>query len=195
MPLPTPTPDLVKQAVDSFDADPYTALAESAIHQLVDHFPRNDYASQVVLKVVVINQLYSARVDAIHIEPLSHHIANSTIDELLVIGSPDAVSKMSNCSAYSKRYYSFATKYCNWHKPAMYPMYDYNVDECLWSYRKQDKFAEFRRNELEDCGNYGRFVEIVDTFRRKYGLEQFDFKALDKFLWITGDRILHGEIS
>ena len=191
--LPTPTADLVKQAEDDFDSNPYNQLVESAIAKLIVQFPANHDLSEVLLKVLAINQLYSSRVDSIHLEPLARHIVASKLDELLTVGSHDSVTKIASCPDYPKHYYSFATKYCSWHNQAAFPIYDANVDECLWSYRKQDKFSEFRRYEMEDCSNYKRFVEVVSAFRKHYLLDQFPFKSLDKFLWTIGDRLLRSD--
>ena len=78
-----------------------------------------------------------------------------------------------------RRNYSFATKYCGWHRPAVYPIYDSYVDACLWFYKKRDKFDEFKRQDL--CV-YAQFLKTVTAFRSHYRLGEFDFKQLDKFL-------------
>jgi len=62
-----------------------------------------------------------------------------------------------------------------------YPIWDSRVDRALWLYRKQYDFKDFSRHDLR---NYPKFVEIVDAFRATFHLVQFDYKAIDKFLYM-----------
>ena len=83
-----------------------------------------------------------------------------------------------------KRYcFSFATKYCSWHVPEHYQIADSFVEKLLIAYRNRDRFVAFENKALHD---YTRFKEIVEAFRRRYGLTNFGFKELDKFLWLYG---------
>ncbi len=87
----------------------------------------------------------------------------------------------------SKRcFYSFATKYCAWHRPAAFPIYDSFVDHLLWAYQKRFKFSSFRRYELH---TYAEFARIHREFREHFGLLKFSPKEIDKFLWIQGKRV------
>jgi hypothetical protein len=36
---------------------------------------------------------------------------------------------------------------------------------------------------------YPRYVEIITQFRMHYGLGEFGFKELDKFLWLYGQTV------
>jgi len=85
-----------------------------------------------------------------------------------------------------RRNYSFATKYYSWHAPHIYPIYDSFVDQLLWAYQKQEKFAAFKREELLV---YTRYREILDKFLEHYALKQFGYKDLDKFLWLYGREV------
>ena len=75
--------------------------------------------------------------------------------------------------------FSFASKYCSWHDPQNYPLYDYYVEKLLLAYRRKDKFAKFKNADLRKYGNY---KNIVSRFRDHYQLGCFSFKELDKFL-------------
>jgi hypothetical protein len=186
--LPFPTIGLVKAEGDKFDRE--SRLVEEALGQLWAHFPRNTETSHVLLKVLVLNKLYSARVNDNDVEPLAYHIvglANEhSLDQLLDHGSLDAVSLIATCPNL-KEYLSFASKFCSWHNPMAYPIYDSNVRECLWSYKKKDAFAEFQKQDLY---YYKKLVEIVIKFRRYYELESRTFIQLDEFMWRLGGQIL-----
>jgi len=79
--------------------------------------------------------------------------------------------------------YSFATKYCAWHNPSAYPIYDTFVDKMLWAYRRQDQFDSFLHQDLL---KYDRFRQIVRNFQRHYHLTTYNIKDIDKFLWLAG---------
>jgi hypothetical protein len=135
--LATPTVELVKAKCDEFDGDPSTRLAEDALGQLWAALPRNTDAPHVLLKVLALNKLYNTRVRDIDVEILARHIAGLGIDPLIAEGSSSTVERITHCDNL-RNYFSFATKYCSWHNPDAYPIYDTRVDECLWSYKKQD---------------------------------------------------------
>ncbi len=69
----------------------------------------------------------------------------------------------------------------------MYPIFDSYAVESLWSYRNQDHFTRFLR---QDLWYYDRFVATVTAFRDFYKLDCLTFRQVDKFLWRSGDRIL-----
>jgi hypothetical protein len=182
--LPAPTVELVEAACRKFNDE--AELIEEALRLLWTQFPHNTETSHVLLKVLVLNKLYSARVLDKDVEPLARHIVTLNIDPLLDQGELAAVERIYNCPPL-KMYYSFATKFCSWHNPTAYPIYDGNVDKYLWSYKKQDGFANFHH---QDLGYYEKFVAIVTAFRNHYRLSCFTFKQLDKFLYLSGGEIL-----
>jgi hypothetical protein len=184
--LRKPTFKLVKAESVAFGKK--YAISEQALRKLCSRFPRNTNASEVMLKALVLNKLYSTRVNDKDIEPLARHIAGLNIDTLLDKGSFDAVDLIADCPDLDREY-SFATKFCALHNPAAYPIYDGNADECLWAYRKQDRFAKFFRKDLRD---YPVWVNTVREFRAYYKLSHVSFRQLDKFLWSEGARILQG---
>jgi hypothetical protein len=186
--LPTPTVELVQTECDAFDQD-YPVVEES-LNLLWSAFPHNTEPSQVFLKVLVLNQLYSTRVDVVDIELLARHIAGLSIDPLLDQGALEAVRLITNCPGLKKKYLSFASKYCSRHRPEIYPIWDGNARACLWAYKKQDLFAPFHNYDL---WNYEKFLELVIAFRTKYSLTCFTLRQLDKFLYRFGGRILREE--
>jgi len=189
-PLPAPTLEFVKAECDEFDREPSTQLGEEALDQLRVQFPGNKEISHVLLKVLVLNKLYSARVHDNDVETLARHIAALGIDPLLAEGSSRAVHLITDCPNLRLHYYSFATKFCSWHNATAYPIFDGNMNECLWSYKRQDpekKFAQFRREDLKD---YEKLIATVNDFRSDYKLDSLTFREIDKFLWRLGAEIL-----
>ena len=186
--LPRPTVELVETECKAFDWE--NCLAEEALGQLRAQFPLNTDVRHVLLKVLVLNKLYSTMIRDIDVETVAKHIVglanDKNLDQLLDQGSLDAVFLITACPNL-KEYLSFASKFCSWHNPTAYPIYDGNVRECLWSYGKQDRFAKFRN---QDLWYYQKLVETVIAFRNHYGLDSLTFKQLDKFMFRSGSRIL-----
>lgn len=196
--LATPTVELVKAKGDEFDSD---QLVEAALGQLRAQFPRNTEIPHVLLKVLALNKLYNARVLDIDVEILARHIAGLGIDAILAEGSPSAVDLITHCDKLRRGCYAFATKYCSWHNPDAYPIYDTRVDECLWSYKKQDGHKEgYPKFHRQDLRCYPKLREVVIKFCNFYKLGlvdpldagsigSFNFKAIDKFLWLQGESL------
>jgi len=80
-------------------------------------------------------------------------------------------------------FYSFATKYCSQHKPTDYPIYDNYVQRTLIYFNRNDKFSSFTQ---EDMRIYQNYKNILVLFRKHYNLGKYDFKQLDKYLWLLG---------
>jgi len=184
--LPHPTIHSVQKECDDFDKDDFTKNSEQALSQLIAAFPQNTDVSQVLSKVIVLDQLYSTRIRYVDLLPFARHIVASNVDSPIEVGSPKAVELIWDCKE-TRQYYSFATKFCSWHNPAAYPIYDHYVDESLWAYKQQDSFYSFHRQDLYD---YEKFVNIVTEFKLSYGLESFSVRDIDKFLWNVGYQLL-----
>jgi hypothetical protein len=188
--LPTPTIQLVRAASDEFNRD--FAVPESALRQLLEQFPHNTDSSHVLLKVVALNRLYATNI--FDVWTVASHITELGIDQRLIDGSPGLVDLIGKVTIGGKirNNYSFATKYCSWHNPAAYPIYDRNVDLCLWAYRKQDRFFSFAHDDL---WRYETFLKAINDFRNHYELASVGFKQIDAFLWAQGKAILDNKAA
>ena len=183
--LPRPTVELVEAECKAFDLENW--LAEEALGQLRAQFPLNTDIRHVLLKVLVLNKLYGTMIRDIEVETVAKHIVGLGIDPLLAQGSLQAVTLITDCPNV-RQYLSFASKFCSWHNPTAYPIYDGNVRECLSSYQKQDSFAQFRNKE--DLYYYQKLFDAVVAFSSHYGLNSLTFKQLDKFMYRVGGQIL-----
>ncbi len=186
--LHKPTNPLVEKYIAKFRQDERYALADQAITNLFQKFPENKIVEDVLLKISVINDLYSTNIYGTF--RMAEHIKALNIDSELQSGTPHIVAKIATghgiISSASKKeiiFYSFATKYCSWHNQSAFPIYDRFVGSLLEAYRDADRFANFSK---EDLKNYERFKSIITEFKDHYGLTQENFKGIDKFLWIYG---------
>jgi len=179
--LPLPTPDLVALYIRKFDDSQITV--ERALSKLFTLFPNNDNLEDVLLKVVALNDLY--RTGILGTSQVADHIFHLNIDAAIKAGRPEVVQMIARVQFGKsiRNNYSFATKYCAWHNPANYPLYDSYVEQMLWGYKKQERFDNFHRQDLLQ---YDRFTQVMLHFRDYYDLTSFSIKDIDKFLWLAG---------
>jgi hypothetical protein len=184
MRLLRPTKQLIEDYALEFKSR--NAKPENAIRILFEKFPDNKSYEGVLLKSIVINALYYTQIRAI--VPVAEHILALDVDDDIRHGRPEVVDRIARVtiSGKERNNYSFATKYCSFHRPDAYPIYDKYVDRLLTEYQKQDDFAQYYRAELK---NYGRFKQILDAYRHFYGLNDVSLKHLDNFLWGYGKKL------
>lgn len=145
--------------------------------------PKNTEISDILLKASTLNDFYSTNIFSIY--PVAKHILSLDFDNRLKVGDATLVGDIQNVAikGVAKNFYSFATKYCSHHKPMDYPIYDSYVDEVLRYFRDRDGFSAFLNPDLKD---FGQFKKVLIDFRAFYGLEQFNLKQIDKYIWQLG---------
>lgn len=183
MALPKPSKKLIQKKAEELRKQEDTLLDLEVLNNLFKSNSSNTDIPTVLLKVTVLNELYSTRI--FKVRDAARAIVDAEIDSLLDNNDPCAVKRIQTMKLGSKvrSTYSFATKYCSWHHPENYPIFDKNVMKALTAYRIQDKFAKFSQKDLRD---YKKFIEILKIFRKYYEVENVSFSDLDKFLWSVG---------
>ena len=181
--LEQPTADLLQQYAKRFDEDMRYGIADQAIAKLFKQLPYNQELKDVLLKVSVINQLYNTNIYAT--VAMAKHVHELKIDSDLESHSLEVVNRIAEVAISGKKYqfFSFATKYCSWHDQGNYPIFDSFVEKLIVGYRDQYKFEKFKTSDLR---KYSRFKEVIESFQRHFGLLDFGFKKIDKFLFMYG---------
>ncbi|MGH9345162.1 MAG: hypothetical protein ACRD19_15555 [Terriglobia bacterium] len=192
-----PTSDNVRSACTEFDG--WKDNPDPALVRLFKTFPENLKFEDVFLKVTALNATYSTQIRAVSdrtptIYDVARHIIGLKIDDSLQLGSPEIVHKIAYIPVGNSKHqfvYSFATKYCSWHQPDLYPIWDSRVDEYLWQLRgreanRADGLRQFKRKEL---WKYPTFKHVVTEFRDHFRLNDFSFKEIDKFLFVEGGKL------
>ena len=192
--LPTPTIALVNAAAENFDKD--YKIVEESLGELFGRYHENTDLSHVLWKVALLNPLYQLHIPAYSPDipdllDVARYINSNAqeIDSALTLGSPEIVYKITSVSVPGKNhryYYSFATKFCSWHNPDSYPIWDSHVDNYLWTLREQGRFADAAFVHHQSLYDYPTFFRIMTAFRREFGLESLSFKQIDKFLYLDG---------
>jgi hypothetical protein len=184
-PLILPTEDLVRAASAGFAED----VGERALKHLFAQFPCNNDRAHILLKVVTLNRIYSAGIFAVY--DVADHIYRQEIDAELSSGVQEVVDRIARVTIHSsgkeRRFWSFATKYCSWHNPDSYPIWDSRVCRYFKSlnrYLISVNQAPFRDPEM--WTRYREFRNLVDEFRIRYKLDLLSYKEVDMFLWKYG---------
>lgn len=182
--IPQPSEVQMELYLQKWDALEIYHLQEDALNKLFFELaPQNTDVTDILLKVSTLNDFYSTNIFSTY--PVAKHIKSLNIDDRLWAGDVTLVDDIQSVAINGKvkKFYSFATKYCSHHNPLDYPIYDSYVDEVLRYFRDKDRFLQFKTEELKE---YKRFKEILNCFRAFYGLEKYNLKQVDQYLWQLG---------
>ena len=184
---------LIQIAAEVMDKHPRYADADLAVNWAFEAAKANTCIDQVLAKVCVLNSLYATSVyDVVR---MAHHIVSiDHPDALLEEGDQLAVESIRkghgirSSSGEDRDFYSFATKYCHFHIPEYFPMWDTLVSQILYVWNRAR--AWYPKTTHEDLRDYGRFHKIVTKSK-----EEVDpgpsYKRFDMGLWIIG-KYLYG---
>lgn len=182
--LPTPCVEQIEYYLQRWDDLENYHLQEDALDKLfIDLCPENKDLSDILIKVSTLNDFYSTNIFSVY--PVAKHIRSLNIDDRLQTGDVSLVNDVMQVTidGKQKNFYSFATKYCSHHNSLSYPIYDSYVEKVLVYFRDKDAFSAFATQELK---NYKQFKAIFIEFGRFYGLEQYNLKQIDKYIWQLG---------
>lgn len=182
-----PTTKEVNKYLKLWDTLENYVLKEDALDKLFfNTYPLNEDISEILVKAAALNDFYSTNIFSIF--PVAKHIHSLKIDTRLKVKDPSLVNDIAqvDMNGKIKNFYSFATKYCSHHDPINYPIYDIYVEKVLMALNKRDKFSKFNKKDLKD---YKRFKEIIIEFRKYYGLDEFNLKEIDRYIWQLGKEI------
>lgn len=159
---------------------------EKSLDKLFKQFcPENKNIDDVLAKVAILNDFYSTNIFSTY--SVAKHIIELDIDKRLESGDLTLVNDIAQneIKGKAKNFYSFATKYCSHHYDNVYPIFDSYVEKMLMYFKKNDKFAAFKK---EDLKSYSSFCGILNRFREFYNLSEYSLKEIDKYLWQLGKK-------
>ena len=187
-----PSPDLVRMVSRGFRQS--YAISERAVEEIFRSYPLNSDPSAVLLKSVVLNTLYSAGVLAIYHMAEHIHSLHEEIDAALASGGPEIVHRIERLPVPRRMKpvfcYSFATKYCNWHQPERYPIYDERVRRYLTTLKKHGEFNSAAFQTQKSLWHYPTFLRIMTDFKEQFDLGQLSFKEIDEFIWTAAEPLM-----
>lgn len=182
--IPTPCKEEVIKYLKLWDSMENYVLQEKSLDKLFFHtYPNNIAIEEILIKASSLNDFYSTNIFSIF--SVAKHILKLNIDKRLKEGDATLVNDIAKVkiNGKDKNFYSFATKYCSHHFPTIYPIYDYYVEKVLLYFRDKDHFLDFKKSDLK---KYDLFKNILISFRNYYGLNEYNLKDIDRYLWQLG---------
>jgi len=173
---------------DKYELVPKNRNSDGALTAIIAFLPGNTSVEHVLTKSALLNSLYSTQIYDIY--RMAEHIVTQDLDGALTSGSIEAVSRVREGHGITTKMgkerdlYSFATKYCHWHKPKTYPMYDVNVARAIRMLNTRLRFAI----SLSDAvlSDYQQFKGLIDICKERLRLDWPGYKRLDQALWMIG---------
>lgn len=180
--------------IDSYNKHERYIGDDNAITKLFGEYKKNISFETVLAKVCTLNCLYSAGVRNEHIRLLSEYISGiKELDSHLESGSLEAFYAIADPKVDINKVPVFASKYCHFHNPSKYPIFDSYSRIALIEINKDTPFTD--AFGYKDLLEYRRFKEILDLFLDTL-LQQsktYNYKDIDKYLWLYGKSIKDDE--
>lgn len=144
-------------------------------------------------RVKRLNAVYGTRISEPDQVKIAAFIKKENIVGLALSGDYDAVEKLAlDENRGFNRCLSFASKFCSFCNPDVYPIYDSLVLEALLGLNRIKTFDysydEKEKNRIKNEFDYSRFRRLIEKFRNhdSFGIASCSLREIDKFLWITG---------
>ena len=145
-----------------------------AMFRVCQDYPNNNNLEEVLIKCAVIDNFSSTNVFDLY--KMADHIVGKHIDKRLKNGDYTLVDDISK-GGQKRTFYSFASKYCHYHNPKKFAIYDSYVAKVLCA------FLDKKEDELRD---YNTFMAALNDFSQRYSLKNYKYDDLDKYLWRLG---------
>lgn len=179
-----PCASFVEDAKKVWAANERFVVQEKSIRLLFDSLcPKHTNVAEVLVKVSVLNSFYHTNIYDTH--AVAKHISSLAPGNRISAGDLAVVNDLARVRLGRKEwnFYSFASKYCSQHNPDDFPIFDSFVEKMLLHFRRMDRFAIFQKRDLRE---YPKFVDVIEQFRKFYGLEDFSLREVDRYLWFAG---------
>lgn len=174
-------------------------IQENILQCLKNKYPNHSNKNAVDIKVKLLNMFYSTGIQATN-AMTKNILAIKDIDCRLVERDYSLVNEIATLrlSEGKERYnYSFATKYCAYHQPEKFPIYDSIVTMMFTSFFEKGLLPKFKHTKKktsaldtytkkefsEKLKNYHFFVTVYDYFMDLYDLKTFTYRQVDSYIW------------
>ena len=183
-------------------------LVIQAMQQLINAMPDNDDDATIIIKIFAIDNAMSTNLRRFNdIVKIAKIIRRKQVTFTRYLNSKkredhfkaimlirDAAKKGAESDIKMRDALSFASKYCFWHRPDSFVIYDsYVVAELLLllGKHKRDNVdmpavanasgKRFLRKKI--CGDYPSYLEAFDAVVKAYGLQTFNRREVEQALW------------
>ncbi len=182
--LPFPTFELIEKYNDDwFKLNKYPEQ-EEILENLFSNSDNLNFDT-ILMKTIYLNEFYSTRLD--NVIGMARYIERLNIDSRLNTNELSLVEDIANTPSEMKNAYSFASKYCSWHKPDVYPILDSYAKGVLYKMNKNYEFMpKFTKNDISS--SYLFYCKVYENFIKYFNLQNYTLKQIDRFLWLFGKK-------
>jgi hypothetical protein len=155
--------------------------------------PSNKTEEDIRIKISTINDDMEIR-QLPDINDMIHHILKLNIDDRLQRGDLSLVEDIANITANGKAYHflHFASVYCNYHRPEVYPIYS---EQHFDFYREYIK-ANNLKLDPDKLNTYTIFSAALDEFITRLGVKgKMNYLHIRKFGWLYFDHVVKESIE
>ena len=155
--------------------------------ELFSKTPRNSKAEDVRTKVSALNDT-DVRTLLLE-EQMVNHIVKLNIDDRLNRNDLAVVEDIARIAAHSKNHHllHFASVYCNFHKPDVFPIYSEQYHDFYKRYIKENKLPL----DPENISSYDTFSKALNHLIDRLKLNgKLDYLHIRKFAWLYAERIV-----
>lgn len=183
-----PSEEVVKHFTNVFEIANHRS--EMELKRLFDQEPTEENIGKRVNR---LSAIYGTRISLPDQKLIASFIYKEGIFEDAVAGKDGVVEKIAVNENYGYNHcLSFASKFCSFCNPEVYPIYDSVVLEVLRRLNSDYHFdAAYDKAEMKRIRNnlsYARFCKLIDNFRNHvdFHLENCKLREIDKYLWTSG---------
>lgn len=190
--VPTPTGPNVHHYLHLWNTGVEGSL-EAALKDVFALMPGNTDYGQVAVKVAALNDIYKTGIlDTLGV---ARHIVALRIDGRLAAEAADHalvhdIARFTTSTGDVRNNYSFATKYCAFHQPDLYPIYDSYVHGVLLNLWNRDPGFQALAGAGSWRGSYAAWCRAVLAFRAHFnGLNVYSLRELDHYMWLLSKQL------
>jgi hypothetical protein len=192
--LSRPSPDLVIKRAAEYDNHPQYHDTERCWQWLVAQFPVNVEIDTVAMKVCAVDHMLQTGLgySKASMYDVAKHVMKVDFDERVKandISVVDELAMVPHSQGTPARLFSLATKFTAVHAPDRFYIYDSRVAGYLKFAIEKFGGPSANLKCLRGVISYSDFAILMKAFAAHFGLESFDARTLDKFLWIEGRRL------
>ncbi len=187
-----------QKVLDAYKKMESYRIQENILQCLVKEYPDHQNKAAVEVKVKLLNLLYSTYILATN-RMTDHIFEIKEVDKRLKSGDKSLVKEIATLTIKSKDYdfYSFATKYCAYHNPEAFPIYDNIVANVLTKLLEEKNLPPYTCTKKTNVKNgynkksfhkkmrdYNFYTQVYDTFMKEYGLwGKLSYRKVDAYIW------------
>jgi hypothetical protein len=177
----------LKKYVDIFLSQEMYFMSDLKNIALYQKFPLNTNEEDIKIKLSAIND--SDLVSNDLMDAVIAHIVKLKIDDRIKRGDLAVVEDVARINANGKTHHllHFASVYCNFHRPDVFPIYSEQHIDFYKRYIRENKLAL----DPEKIGTYEVFTKALNHLVGKLGLAgKMNYLQLRKFGWLYAETVV-----